>query len=400
MLYDIGTLLLRLSAIADDINYYEIGATKGFPQGKSHMYNVALYTLLIATKLNFSQEEKKELFLLSIIHDLGFLSAEYYGLKNDDVLKLKEHIVEHCISGEKVNRIIFKNDKCKNVVSYHHENWNGTGFFSVKEEDIPLYARILRIAEAMEENFEFTYIMSNKKEAIQFLENYGGRLFDPSISSVYVEIIKELEHKDLELVSSYQLDFKMTVNKRQIYDVLEAVMKIMDIKSNFTFNHSHKVANLSRRIAKFLDLEVDTIDKLTLAGYLHDLGKLYVPKKVLEKPGPLTEDEYTLIKKHCDLTDKLLKDIEGFDQVVDIIHSHHERIDGSGYPLGLKSEQLSLPARILAAADVICSLAESRPYRDDLNSEQIKQILIDEYTGKLDPNVMEIGYQIHLKSDF
>ena len=110
-------------------------------------------------------------------------------------------------------------------------------------------------------------------------------------------------------------------------------------------------------------MEQDDLDTLFVAGMLHDIGKLGIPTALLEKPGPLTDEEFPKVRRHADLSRLWLNAVPGFERVGLWGAGHHERLDGTGYPLGLRGEEISAPARIMAIADVFTALTEDRLYR-------------------------------------
>lgn len=121
------------------------------------------------------------------------------------------------------------------------------------------------------------------------------------------------------------------------------------------------------------------------AGLLHDIGKLGVSNRILDKPGPLTYEEFTEIKKHSALTYDTLSRIAPFENILERAANHHERLDGSGYPRGLRGENLDLPTRILIVADIFDALASDRPYRPGMPMEKVLGILNEESGEKLCP---------------
>jgi HD-GYP domain-containing protein (c-di-GMP phosphodiesterase class II) len=108
------------------------------------------------------------------------------------------------------------------------------------------------------------------------------------------------------------------------------------------------------------------VDTIGLAALLHDLGKVFIPTETLNKPGKLTENEYAAVKNSAEMEFQILKTIDLFYPIADIVHQHHERLDGSGYPLGVKGDDIQLEARIIAVSDVVEAMVSERPYRPAL----------------------------------
>jgi PAS domain S-box-containing protein len=158
--------------------------------------------------------------------------------------------------------------------------------------------------------------------------------------------------------------FKMVTN------ALMVLGKILEMRDPYTFIHTRNVASIAEHIAKAMGWDENKQLGMRLAGEIHDLGKISIPLDILNKPGALNELEYQLIKKHVENCYNLIKDIEFPFSLNEIVYQHHERLDGSGYPRGLKDSQISVEARILAVSDVLESMTNHRPYRASLGIEK------------------------------
>ncbi|MBU2098281.1 MAG: HD-GYP domain-containing protein, partial [Gammaproteobacteria bacterium] len=150
---------------------------------------------------------------------------------------------------------------------------------------------------------------------------------------------------------------------RTMQDTVNAVIKMLELRDLYTAGHSRRVGELSAAIASELGYDKDSQEGLRIAGLLHDIGKVGVPGEILTKPTRLTDGEFHLVKEHVDFGYQTLKDIDFPWPVADIVHQHHERMNGSGYPAGLRGDDIMMQARIVAVADVIESMASHRPYR-------------------------------------
>ena len=183
-------------------------------------------------------------------------------------------------------------------------------------------------------------------------------------------------------------------------DTIYAISKMVEIRDPYTAGHEEKVTKLSVAIGEKLGLPEDWIKGLYTAGIVHDIGKIYVPAEILAKPGRLTETEFTLIKAHSAAGYDILKNIEFPRPVADIVHQHHERIDGSGYPNGLKGDDILLEARIIAVADVVEAMSNHRPYRAALGID-VALGEIKKNSGKLyDTNVVNACIKIFEEDGF
>lgn len=181
----------------------------------------------------------------------------------------------------------------------------------------------------------------------------------------------------------------MLATEETIENICAAFAEVIDAKSPFTYRHSNGVADAAVMISRGLDMPEPETTFIRRAALVHDLGKLGVPNSVLEKPGPLDEPEWQVMKKHPYYTFEILRSITGFEEMSVVAGAHHERLDGSGYFRQWTAEQLSLPARVIAVADVFDALSAKRPYRDALPMETVFGILRKEAQHLLDANCVE-----------
>jgi PAS domain S-box-containing protein/putative nucleotidyltransferase with HDIG domain len=170
---------------------------------------------------------------------------------------------------------------------------------------------------------------------------------------------------------------------------VQAIATAVEVRDPYTAGHQKRVADLARAIAKEMGLPQDKIEGLRTAGVIHDLGKLSIPAEILSKPTKLTNIEFSLIQTHSEMGYEILKDISFPWPVARIVREHHERMDGSGYPQGLKGDEILIESRILAVADVVEAIASHRPYRPSKGIEAA----IEEIQGRkgqaYDPDVVD-----------
>ena len=166
---------------------------------------------------------------------------------------------------------------------------------------------------------------------------------------------------------------------------IKALAQALEAKDEYTQGHSARVAEESVNIARYLSLSDTEIQRMWLAGYLHDIGKIGIKEAVLNKPGKLNEEEWNLIQQHPVVAGRILGPIPELSDVIDIIVHHHERYNGSGYPDGLEGNSIPLGARILAVADTYDALTSRRPYRDSLALEEAYRVLEEAAGTYLDP---------------
>ena len=181
---------------------------------------------------------------------------------------------------------------------------------------------------------------------------------------------------------------------------MDAVLKVFQLKDPYTAAHQKKVALLSSAIAKEMNLSEGQIESIYIAAMIHDIGKISVPSEILSKPDAINEAEYTLIKNHPEIAFETLKDIESPWQTTKIIIQHHERLDGSGYPLGLIGEDIILEVKILGVADVIEAMSSHRPYRPSLGIDQALEEIVKNKGKLYDPKVVDACVSVFNEQKF
>jgi putative nucleotidyltransferase with HDIG domain len=186
-----------------------------------------------------------------------------------------------------------------------------------------------------------------------------------------------------------ELENSMERWRRALEGSIHAMALTVEMRDPYTAGHQQRVAYLSSMIAQEMGLSQDRVYGLRLGGVIHDIGKIAVPAEILTKPGRLTEIEFDLIKTHCRVGYEILKSIEFPWPIAQIVLQHHERMDGSGYPLGLGGEDILLEARILGVADVVEAMASHRPYRPALGIEKALQEISENRTTLYDPEVVD-----------
>jgi putative nucleotidyltransferase with HDIG domain len=151
------------------------------------------------------------------------------------------------------------------------------------------------------------------------------------------------------------------------WSIIRSLAEAIDAKDSYTRGHSDRVADYAEALARRLKLEEEVLNAVRCAGYLHDTGKIGIPDAILNKPGRLTEEEYSHIMSHPVLSHKIIEPVEFPYDVKPLVRHHHERIDGCGYPDGLKGDDIPLGARIIGIADAFEAMTSDRPYRKALS---------------------------------
>lgn len=196
------------------------------------------------------------------------------------------------------------------------------------------------------------------------------------------------------------LKINLAKSQRAMEGIIQAIAATVEMRDPYTSGHQERVAGLACAIAESMELPDDKVYGLRMAAVLHDLGKIAVPAEILTRPGRLNDLEYAIIKNHAQYGYDILKKIEFPWPLAEIVRQHHERLDGSGYPLGLKGAQIILEARILAVADVVETISSHRPYRPSLGLNQAINELNKNKGTLYDPAAVEACIALVSEQDF
>jgi putative nucleotidyltransferase with HDIG domain len=210
-------------------------------------------------------------------------------------------------------------------------------------------------------------------EWLDFLEALASQT---AIAIENASLFNDLQRANLELNLAYN-------------STLEGWSRALDLRDRETEGHSQRVTELTLQLARAMSVDEAELVHMRRGALLHDIGKLGIPDKILLKPGPLSEEESEIIRKHPTIAFEMLAPIAYLRPALDIPYCHHEKWDGSGYPRGLKGEQISLAARIFAVVDVWDALLSDRPYRKGWPEEEARAYLVEQAGGHFDPQVVD-----------
>lgn len=299
-----------------------------------------------------------------------------------------------CAAGARVAHKLGMSSETANAIRSLDEHWDGAGQpEGLLGSNIPLLAQIRNIAQ----NLEVVEQLTGRDGAIAVLVERSGRWFDPQMVASVQRMHRDGDlwgdEPDEELMQAV-VDLEprpraVLAEETALDDICSAFAEIIDAKSHYTFLHSREVARHAVAIGVEMDLDEWELRDLRRAALLHDIGKLGVPNTVLDKAGELNADEWAILRRHPADAYRLLRRIPGFETIALIARSHHEKMDGSGYPDGLVASQLGVLARILVVADVYDALSSKRPYRQDLTQEQVMAIMAADTPHALDRDCFE-----------
>lgn len=364
-----------------------------------HGHRVAYIAHRCAQQLNWSNEKAQFVFSLGLVHDCGVSDLnERKGLLSQLVPSDTNH---HCIRGYELLSACQPLSSMATPILYHHTWWQDLKpLAGVSEEDKQL-ASLVFLADRLDNlranaNLDYYGNLSHqcKRNIAEELKANCDVMFETTQVNAMLELIEcddfwfSMEPRYIESLAehfSYLPFFSLRIGLDESIEVAELFGKIVDAKSAFTYQHSLHVAQLAEYLGSQLGYPAYTTRMLYFAGLIHDIGKLKTPNRVLHKPGTLTDEEYICIKRHATDSRHVLQRIFANTEIIQWASNHHERLDGSGYPLGLDADELDEPSRLIAITDVFQALTQSRPYRAGLSLEKAIAIireLVEQ--GKLD----------------
>lgn len=388
MLFNVNELLISLSQTLD------FAEKEVLSNNTNHGMRVAYISARIAKEIGIEDRQLFDLISYSLLHDNGVMGS----LQRENSLhQQSEATMEaspyHCIEGEKNLETFPFLVRQDNVILYHHENYDGTGFFGISGNHIPLYSRIIHLADYI----AIRYSLQWNTDAITDSIIKEARFFDPDLCEAAIELGHNVEFwlgmNDMflqnTLISMLPL-VKRELNYKQIRGISQIFSRIIDAKSPFTGSHSRGISERTGFICQYYEFDETTYWQMRIAADLHDLGKLVVPNSILDKPAKLDRSEFQVIQSHPFYTRKILEMINGFQQITEWASNHHEKLNGSGYPFGLSEGRLDFNSRILACVDIYQALTEDRPYRKGMSHGDAIKIMTDMVKNHLiEPSVTE-----------
>ncbi len=372
-----------------------------------HSKRCAYIVLRMGQELGMTKEECFDLCSLGLMHDNGitqaFLRQTFLEAGSPKNLPLLENLKEHCSIGEEnIADFPFLTNP-HNVILYHHEYLDGSGLYGKKGDDIPLMSQIICFADELDMHMDLLNItVDNLDELHAFIKERSGTLFREDICEAFFRLSSKISFwRDLRddniifALKQYLPLFTVDIDPTHMLAITAVFSLIIDAKSNFTATHSNELMDKAAMMGEHFKWDTDKKIRFQMAANLHDVGKLAMPSEILEKEGPLTTDEFEQIKEHAYITHTILGSIEGFGDIHSWAAAHHERLDGSGYPFGLKDVELSFESRLLATLDMYQALTEDRPYREAMpHSEAIKLMRANTHEGLLDSHIVDAIDQV------
>lgn len=347
-----------------------------------HAKRVAYMSVCVAEQLGICGKDLQDLAVYALLHDNAltqYIQEELHSNLTD--MKEMPRIGVHCSIGEEnIQGFPFHTD-VKNVILYHHENADGSGPFGKKSEEVPLFSRIIHLCDLLDQACcRKAFTTETWEWAKDVLQRIRGTMVDEECAEALEKTFSE--EYFLSLGGNFEASLwnkvprqKQELDFSQIKKLAGFFAKIVDYKSPFTSTHSIGVAERAEKLSRYMGFDEETVQKMYLAGALHDIGKVAVGNEILEKPDRLTDAEFAVMKHHAAYTYNILSEIDDFEEIRDFAAFHHERLDGTGYPFGKDASELNVQERMMACIDIYQALTESRPYKKGMSHERACEIL-------------------------
>jgi len=390
------SLYRLILSLSDSLNYFH-------PQISDHQQRVTYIAMKLAKKMGFQNKPLSDIFLAAALHDIGLVRAKHIvaaegygsgrGRWGDPPW--------NCEIGYELLRDNPIFSKAAEIIRFKNRKWNdGDG---ADHGGNALSCQILALADFIDRSIDGRVnILEQAPRIVANIHRRSGDVFSPRCIEAFEDVasteafwmdciskrIYSLVHDLLlKAVEEHQVGW----TNGNISGIAEIFAHIVDSMSEWTATHTAGVAATSVELVKLMRFPPIEQQFMRTAGLLHDLGKLSVPARILDKQGELTYEDWLKIKGHSYHTFRILETVGFPQQITEWASFHHERIDGKGYPFHIKGEQLSLGSRIMAVADSFTALTEDRPYRKGMEiSRAIATLKKDVNSGGLDGDVMDV----------
>ena len=314
-----------------------------------------------------TQKEKLESYILGLLHDVGAYKTE----EIDKLVQFEtERVYDHSIYGYLIMKVSEVMEDKVEAILHHHTPWEQLQQMNTESKQL---ANMIFLADRVE-----IYLRTqNKHITSEILERTN--CFSEENIELFCEADEKFDFQKRLLDGSYINDterylYQAEFTEEELKKLIRMAAFLIDFRSESTVTHTITMVSAAVALANLMDLDKQQIDEIYTGAYIHDLGKVAIPLEILEKPGRLDYDEMEVMKTHIILTGSIIGGHVS-DQVYKIAMRHHEKLDGKGYPYGIKEKDMSIAEKIVAVADIFSALTGKRSYKDSMPKEKVISIM-------------------------
>ncbi len=361
------------------------------PAVVNHHNRVGFLASRLAAALGLPAAGQRDLLLAGLMHDSGALSLK----SRLDALQFESDGAVHAQAGFRLIRTFARLDRVAELVRHHHRRFDC--LTKTSPEALP-EGNILALADRVDALISRNRPLGEQAEGIRRrIASKSGSTFSPLYVQAFLDISASPDFWDqaarpaehLHTLAPERLETE-ALPLAEVREFSRLFSLIIDFRTRFTATHSRGVAHTAERLAQLAGFSDHESQRMRVAGNLHDLGKLAVSREILNKPGAPDANEWAMIKSHPGHSRQVLSAIAGLEDVCLWASSHHERMDGKGYPDGLAGQDIPLGSRVVAATDVFTAITEDRPYRAGMDAKRTRKVL-EQFSGTaLDADLVEL----------
>lgn len=352
-----------------------------------HGFRTAYIASRIVRAMNITDETKvRDICILALLHDVG-------AYKTEEISKMLQFettdVWNHSIYGYLFIKYFSPLQNLAEAILFHHTSWEKLEEMDEVSDEVKMLAQIISIADRID-----IYMDANpdrKEWCVRRIEKESGKKFMPWLADLVIknDLMDSLE----KCADDEAFNFIMwgePLTQEEITEYLKMLIYTIDFRSRHTVTHTITTTSISYEIAREMNLDESYMNKVVCGALLHDIGKIGIPVEILEFPGKLSPQAMMIMRGHVGITEEIFGGV--IDRTVQqIALRHHEKIDGSGYPLGLKGEDLTVGDRIVAVADIVSALAGTRSYKQAYPKERIVNIITGlKEENKIDARIVDI----------
>ena len=352
-----------------------------------HGVRVAYIVSRLLRKIpDIGPEKLRDICFLSAMHDVGAYKTE----EIDRMVQFEtEDIWEHSIYGYLFIRDFTPLREMAPAILFHHTPWTDLKEMDGVSDGNKHIAQLIYIADRLD-----IWMNAQRRPYHEFLRNISGDR-DIRFDSRLVDLIAEeyftfFSAQEVEGDTVFQqMQSEISFTHEEIHAYLRMIIYSIDFRSRHTVTHTMTTTSISHELACLMKLDPEYCNQIVCGALLHDIGKIGIPVEILEHPGKLSPQAMAVMRTHVDVTAMIFNDAIP-RPIQQISLRHHEKLNGSGYPLGLRAEDLSIGERIVALADIVSALAGTRSYKEAFDKERIVSIILQmKADGLLDPGLVD-----------